>query len=95
MSFLILTVAFLGGLAGHQTHHFTRNIKNGWRNLAEHGIGGLLLLPFMLLFWPALGGNPKDIPRLLATCALSLLGVGAGVSFGWLLDNVTWIQDEK
>lgn len=53
----------------------------------------LFFAAFFLLFWPALGGDPKEIPRLMATCALALLGVGAGVSAGWLLDNVEWRID--
>lgn len=89
---LILTflAAILGGVAGHQTRHLTRNIQNGWRNLSEHGIGGLLLLPFILLFWLAYDGKKEDLPRLFAAVLASLLGVGAGVSVGYLLDNLSW-----
>jgi len=80
----------LGGLAGHQSRRFTQHIESGWRNLAEHGIGGILLVPFILLFWLANGGDVKDIPRLLASVLMALLGVGAGVSVGWMMDQLMW-----
>lgn len=82
--------SLLGGMAGHQSHRFTRNIESGWRNLADHGIGGLLLLPFILLFWLALGGSVKDIPRVFSAYCGALFGVGAGVAAGWMLDQVEW-----
>jgi len=90
MIFVYFVSALLGGLAGHQARRFTRNIESGWRNLAEHGIGGLLLAPFLLVMWVGLGGDKREIPRLFAAFGLSLLGVGAGVSAGWLMDNLGW-----
>jgi len=90
MIFVYFITALAGGLAGHQSRRFTQHIESGWRNLAEHGIGGLLLAPFLLVMYVALGGDRRELPRLFAAFGLSLLGVGAGVSIGWLLDNVEW-----
>ncbi len=90
MIFVYFVSAMAGGLAGHQSRRFTQHIESGWRNLSEHGIGGLLLLPFLLMLWIGLGGDKKEIPRLTAAFCMSLLGVGAGVSMGWLLDNMEW-----
>lgn len=90
MIFVVFCVSILGGLAGHQARNFTRHIQNGWRNLAEHGIGGLLLVPFILLFWLTNGGKKEEVPRLFSAILGALLGVGAGVSAGYMLDNVGW-----
>lgn len=90
MIFIYFLAAIGGGLAGHQTRRFTAHIENGWRNLVEHGIGGLLLYPFLLLMWVALGGDKKELPRLFSAYGAALLGVGAGVAAGWLMDNLEW-----
>jgi hypothetical protein len=92
MIMVYFLASLLGGLAGHQSYRFTRNIESGWRNLAEHGIGGLLILPFLLVFWVALGGEKRDIPRVFSAYCAALFGVGAGVAAGWMLDQVEWRQ---
>lgn len=93
MIFVIFITSLLGGIAGHQTRRLTRNIQGGWSNLVEHGIGGLLLLPFILLFWLAYGGEKKELPRVFAAVMGALLGVGAGVAAGYLADNLIWRQE--
>lgn len=93
-AFELFFAAFLGGIAGHQTRRFTIHITSGWRNLTEHGIGVLLLMPFILLFWVAYGGQRKDLPRLVAVLTSAGLAVGGGVAAGWVLDSIAW-RDEK
>jgi hypothetical protein len=83
---------FLGfllfGIAMHQTRRTTETWPYGWRNNAEHAIGGV----GMLLAWPHWYARLHDMPdgkrRGWVALALAFLSVGAGVVIGWVLDGV-------
>lgn len=88
MMFMKFVIASLGGLAGHQSRRFTRNMEPGWRNLIEHAIGGALLLPFVLLFMEKDEVDQREKTALAYVAAL--FGVGSGVALGWVLDSLAW-----
>jgi hypothetical protein len=77
----------LFGYGLHQTRRVTETWPDGWRNNAEHTIGGI----GMLMAWPHWYARLYDMPhgkrRGWLALAMSLLSVGAGVIFGWFLDK--------
>jgi len=88
-----ILIASLGGLAGHQSRRFTRNMEPGWRNLIEHAVGGALLMPFVVLFLDT--DDKTQNERVTFAYVTALFSVGAGVALGWIIDSLSWSGNGK
>lgn len=75
------------GLLMHQAKTFTDRAPDGWREIAEHCVGGVGIL----IVWPVIGWRLGfkwyDIQRVEVGLILILFGIGSGVVLGWLMDT--------
>ena len=80
---MVVTLFLLGFLL-HRTQDMTSKLRYGWRNIADHSIGGVAVI----LLWPFLArrmGMKKDEIRKGETALiLSFLDLGGGVVFGYI-----------
>lgn len=79
-------LSFLFGLLGHQSKRVTRSFPNGWENIADHGIGGAMLI-VAVPYWYRRLKMPDGWQRAMAATALACLGTGAGVVAGWVIEK--------
>lgn len=83
-----LLAAFLGGWISHLLYRPTLGFSPKWGQLMRYAIGGLVLIPFRLMFWNKLKVIEKHHERMVLSDILALFSVGAGVMTGHLTDKV-------
>jgi hypothetical protein len=70
-------IAFLGGVAAHQTDRFIRDFQEPWRQFCRYVVGVLTIFVF---FTAALRHfNRAALRDAMLAFLLSVVGVGAGV----------------
>ncbi len=79
-------ISFIFGLACHQTKRITRNFPNGWENVADDSIGGVMLI-VGTPYWYHRLGMAHGWRRVVVAGCLAALGIGAGVVAGWVMDG--------
>lgn len=79
---------FFFGILLHQTKHLTKRGPEGWSNLAEHTIGAIGIWAAARWLLKRLGAGKLELSRFDQAMAYAELGIGAGVSFGWVIDTI-------
>lgn len=81
-------LSILAGFGLHQTASFTHKMPEGYEQIFGTSIGVVGTLPVFALWLRRLNGIKNN--NTLAICAylIAFLGVGIGVSGGWLLDTI-------
>ena len=84
----LLVLAALAGLGGHQTRPvLKRDFSADWFCIACYVVGFVIVAPFLVALYLALGGDPKEVGRIVAGYFLAGLGIGAGVVGGHYLQS--------
>lgn len=83
-----LLAAFVGGMFSHLLYRPTLGFSPKWGQLMRYAIGGLVLIPFRLMFWRHLQPIEKQNERLVLADVLALFAVGAGVMAGHISDKM-------
>jgi len=88
-------LAFLWGLALHQTSSITRKMPQGYQEIIGTGIGVVGTAPVALVAWRSLDGIKDHDARFLAGYFGGFLPIGAGVVAGWLIDTIWGVDRTK
>lgn len=83
-----LLAAFAGGMLSHLFYRPSLGFSPKWGQLLRYAIGGLVLIPFRMMFWAQLKPIAKPQDRIILSDVLALFAVGAGVMAGHLTDKM-------
>lgn len=81
-------VSTLMGFGLHQTASITHKMPEGYEQIFGTSIGVIGTLPIFALWLKRLSGVKNPFTWAIAAFLLAFLGVGVGVSAGWLWDTV-------
>lgn len=87
MTLINLVISSLAGIALHQTRRYTHSLPEGWRELTSYTIGVTGTTPIFALWWHRLKDVTHPFERAFLAFVLAFIGVGTGVSAGWLVDT--------
>ena len=88
MMLVKLFASVLGGLAAHQAYRPSHELGERTGALFRNSVGGLGMLPFLLMLHDEFGEMKHDRVRLLVAYLINLGAFGTGVFIGHLLDDV-------
>lgn len=84
---LKLISGVLGGIAAHQAYRPSFSMGDRTGALFRNAVGGMILLPFLLLLCEDFEEISNTRVRLMATYLVNLGSVGTGVFLGHLIDE--------